>query len=134
VLPQGAQGKNSRDPGEVRKMKVLVCGGRDYADRENLETQMDALCLAYPITKIVHGGARGADTLAGEWAKKRKLKVFYYQANWELYGKSAGRIRNLLMLEKEHPTLVVAFPGGPGTRHMIKSARKKGVEVLEMPK
>jgi UDP-N-acetylmuramoylalanine-D-glutamate ligase len=36
------------------------------------------------------------------------------------------------MLDKEHPDLVVAFPGGRGTTDMISRAKKAGVKVMEI--
>ena len=41
-------------------MRVLVCGGRDYEDRETLERVLDTI----PITTLIVGDARGADSLA----------------------------------------------------------------------
>ncbi len=35
------------------------------------------------------------------------------------------------MLRDGRPELVVAFPGGKGTAHMVKLARAAGVTVLE---
>ena len=80
---------------------------------------------------VVHGGARGADTLAGLVAKRLKLGVEVYQADWKTYGKAAGAIRNQQMLESGVDA-VLAFPGGKGTADMVRRARKVGVEVLEV--
>jgi cysteine synthase len=83
-------------------------------------------------TCVIHGAASGADTLADEWAKGKGIYVSAYPANWKLYGKSAGPIRNQQMMDTEHPDLVVAFSGGRGTAHMSRIARKAGVTVLEI--
>lgn len=39
---------------------------------------------------------------------------------------------NRAMLELR-PDLVVAFPGGTGTAHMVSLAKKFGIEVVEVP-
>ena len=53
-------------------MRVLACGGRDFADRKFLEEVLDDLnARRGPFEVLIHGGARGADTLAGLWAKRR---------------------------------------------------------------
>ena len=131
-------------------MKVLVCGGRSYRDRVYAFSVLDRLHAKYGFTCVVHGGAGavveetasqpeytiGADLLAGEWAKARGLEVRAYpvtQAEWDQYGLSAGPRRNGLMLEKESPELVVAFPGGRGTRNMTNKARWAHVKVVEVP-
>jgi len=47
---------------------VVVCGGRDYDNRERLfgvlDKALQAATLAGRTFTLVHGGARGADALA----------------------------------------------------------------------
>ena len=43
---------------------------------------------------MVCGVANGADKLGEKWAIKNSIPVKYFAARWELYGKSAGYIRN----------------------------------------
>lgn len=112
-------------------MRVLVCGGRDYANQQQLETVLDSLDSDY-YTTLIHGAARGADTLAAMWAASRFMEVKPFPADWDKYGRSAGAIRNQRMLDEGKPDLVVAFPGGAGTALMVKLARKAGVEVLQV--
>lgn len=76
--------------------------------------------------------ARGADSLAVQWARGYKITVEAYPARWSVYGKKAGYIRNKEMLDEGKPDLVVAFPGGKGTSMMIELARKAGVRVIEI--
>jgi hypothetical protein len=48
-------------------MKLLVCGGRDFEDAETLTRSLDEIDNdRSPITEVIHGAARGADSLAGE--------------------------------------------------------------------
>lgn len=105
-------------------MRVLVCGGRDYTDYTHVKSVLDEL----KPTTVIHGNARGADTLASQYARENKLDEIACPANWDLYGKSAGVIRNGMMLKHE-PDLVVAFPGGPGTAHMVSIATAAGFKV-----
>ena len=110
-------------------MKLLVCGGRDFMDFEYLFAQLDAIHAAAPITLLIHGGAWGADTLAGHWAIMRNVPFKVYEARWKQHGKAAGSIRNQEMLTEGMPNLVVAFEGGAGTRDMIQRAMSAGVKV-----
>ena len=64
-------------------MIALVCGGRSFEDRALLYARLDYYNAALSITKIIHGGARGADTLAGEWAADRGIAVQVFPADWE---------------------------------------------------
>lgn len=113
-------------------MTIIVCGGRDYADRRHVDIVLDEIHLRRGVTKLVHGGARGADTLAEGWAFMRGVPVRRFLPEWTRYGRAAGPRRNAEMLTEEKPSLVVAFPGGSGTADMVRQARAAGVEVVEV--
>ncbi len=112
-------------------MRVIVCGGRDFNDRDYLFAVLDEFHDVWSITTVIHGGARGADALGAEWAQERGLKVRVVRADWARYGKSAGPIRNGVMLCL-NPDAVIAFPGGAGTRNMVTQARSEDVAVLDV--
>ena len=78
---------------------------------------------AKPIALVIHGDARGADTLAKWWATSRGIAQKPYPADWKAHGKAAGMIRNRAMLADGKPGLVVAFLGGVGTGNMVRLAR-----------
>ena len=115
-------------------MRVLVCGGREFEDADDLQASLDAFHEGArgPIELLIHGGARGADSLAGEWAKSRGVTCIVYEANWTSEGRSAGPIRNKRMLDEGMPDMVIAFPGARGTANMMRQARDRGLEVLEV--
>lgn len=117
-------------------MKILVCGGRDFSDRGLMhKTLYDIAGDWSDLPSVIHGGAGGADLMAGEWALDNWLCVEMYEAEWDKYGKSAGPIRNQRMLDEGKPDIVVAFPRangklGTGTSDMIRKAEKAGVRVI----
>lgn len=114
---------------------ILVCGGRDYDDRSALHGALSVLVHVLggrDKVIIIHGAARGADTLAKRWAENNNVRQYGFPAQWDEYGKSAGPIRNREML-KEDPYVVLAFPGGTGTADMVSVAREAGVKVIEVP-
>ena len=121
---------------------VLVCGGRNYKDKDRLTKVMDKfkediaqgseLC-------VVHGAAKGADSLAGEWALMNECITAEFEADWDTHGRSAGPIRNRKMLDfllnnksAGSDIAVVAFPGGKGTDNMCDIAKKANVTVYRM--
>ena len=113
-------------------MKVLVCGGRDFNDGARLREVLDSFHENLgPITCLVHGAANGADSLAGTWAAMKGVLTKAYPADWKKNGRGAGPIRNRQMLDEEHPDIIIAFPGGRGTAHMVNLARSRGFKVLE---
>ena len=116
---------------------MLVCGGRDWYEKDITFGILDRLAGEYDIAVVIHGAASGADTLAGRWARSRGIPVEEYPADWypaRLNGKlhrGAGYARNRQMLREGKPNLVVAMPGGNGTAHMVRTARAAGVRVLD---
>jgi predicted dinucleotide-utilizing enzyme len=114
------------------EFRVLVCGGRDYADKAKVYQTLDGFLSDNPsVLHIIHGAARGADSLASQWAKDRGVTEIAYPADWKAYGKQAGYIRNKQMLDEGKPDLVLAFPGGAGTAMMVRIARAARVKTIE---
>lgn len=113
-------------------MIALITGGRDYRDRRELETILDRLHAEHRFTFLVHGDARGADTLAHRWALSRGVQPVAMDALWDVDGDAAGTKRNQRMFAFAQPDLLVAFPGGRGTANMIRigfEAHKRGHKV-----
>lgn len=110
--------------------RVLVCGGRDYANARVLNAVLRG--LNPPATCIIHGAYTGADDLAARFAKKNHLGEAPFPADWGKHGRAAGPIRNQQMLDEGQPHLVIAFPGGTGTADMVRRAKAAGVPVIEV--
>lgn len=113
-------------------IRILVCGGRRYRDRERVFQVLDSYARVFTIEVVIHGDASGADKLADEWAKARGIEVQPFPANWTKFGRAAGPIRNGSMLRWGNPTHVIAFPGHDGTADMVGKARRAGVPVVEV--
>jgi hypothetical protein len=110
-------------------MRILVCGGRDFNDAAKLNAELDAIHAEHGITELIHGCARGADTLAQLWANSQGIMQWAFPADWNKHGKSAGFIPNSQMLSTGQPDLVVAFPGGKGTAHMVNLTVAAGIRM-----
>lgn len=114
-------------------MKILVCGGREYHDDKKVYEVLDGLHNTRKISFVVHGNARGADSLAGDWADTNSVSQDRYAANWSRYQAYAGPIRNREMVIKHRDIeLIVAFPGDTGTGDMIKVAALAGIRVMQI--
>jgi YspA, cpYpsA-related SLOG family len=125
--------------------RILVCGGRDFANPDAklpAEVAEDIALMAsvlYPIAQsehgaeiiLVHGFAKGADTLAAEMWEGWGCPTEGHRADWRQYGKAAGPIRNQEMLDTGIDE-VIAFPGGKGTADMVRRAEKAGVPVRKI--
>lgn len=110
-------------------MKVLVCGSRSWRLFRPIHDRLAALGNLEPVT-VIHGGAPGADTLAGQAAAQLGLGIKVFHAEWDRYGKRAGVYRNLAMLDAQ-PDLVLGFWDGRsvGTKHTVTEARRRGIPV-----
>ena len=115
-------------------MRIIVCGGREYKDRNTVFSALDTLLPLKDQITILHGAALGADKLAEEWCEAREIHCVPFAADWNKYHRPgrknpAGPIRNREMFNSGCD-LVIAFPGGTGTADMINYAKSKGCEVI----
>ena len=106
----------------MKEFKLIVAGGRDFADYDLLSKVILDLAhgeYADYALSIVSGMARGADTLGYMFAVKHNVVVYQYPADWNKYGKSAGYMRNRDM-GLFADGLLAFWSGSKGTHHMIK--------------
>lgn len=127
------------------KFRVIISGGRDFGlikDRNDPEDVQraeddkrmfrDTMETCVPADAlIIEGGATGADALAKAWAIHNGVEYLTFYAMWNVHGKAAGPRRNQRALDEGKPDLVIAFPGGAGTAHMVKIAKAAGIPVIE---
>ena len=112
-------------------MRVLVCGGRDFDDVAFVHEKLTELHNSHGhFQAVIHGDAKGVDSIAAEWAVLHGITELPNPANWDKYGARAGPIRNTKMLKMHRPDLVVVFPGGNGTKDMHRKATKAGYTVI----
>jgi hypothetical protein len=120
--------------------RVIVTGSREYGDyarvREELgvvlATRIAGTGMAYPPIVVVHGAARGADTLAGKVAREFGMTVEEHPADWAGYGKQAGYIRNAEMVSLGAHLALAFFKQGAGNRgtdHCARLAESAGIPV-----
>lgn len=111
-------------------MRVLVCGSRSFRSRDLVHHVMSGLDLVKGST-IVHGGARGADELAGEWAKTKGFTVEVHVPDWIRYGAKAGLRRNTEMLDSGVKKVVAFWDSvSRGTFDTISKAKLRELDVL----
>lgn len=127
--------------------RLLICGGRNFGitsqQQAFIKQTLDKLCwdnkwILEPDEYgnylndvfVIAGKAKGVDTVAIDWAISNWCGFVEYPAQWDLYGKRAGYLRNQQMLDEGKPDYVIAFPGGKGTAMMIRIAEKAGVPVF----
>jgi len=109
---------------------VVMTGSREW---ELADPVKEAVSSLNKEVIVLHGGARGLDTLAHNFCLELGLKVIPIFADWYKYGKTAGVIRNTTLIEF-NPILVIGFlidniPCN-GTQDCLAKARLKNIPTL----
>jgi hypothetical protein len=119
-------------------MKLIIAGSRSIQDYNITRKAFDKLIRENPsifITEIVSGMARGPDSHALAIAKENNIPVKKFPADWNLYGKRAGYVRNAEMANYADGLLAVYDGHSKGTKMMIELMNKitKSVFVYNAP-
>lgn len=83
----------------------------------------------FTITKIISGGAGGVDTLAEVYAKNHGIEFEEFPANWKMYGKRAGLLRNKEMAAVAEAAIVVWNGKSTGTKDYVSHLGDKPVHL-----
>ena len=75
VQPEMASGCKHWSAADRPPLRVLVCGGLELDDQHAVFHALDLVLTRYRVTALIHGAARGADTLADQWAVVVDAKV-----------------------------------------------------------
>lgn len=114
---------------------VIVTGSRNLEDGERVFRALEDLWATSEGDFVVrHGGCpTGADYFASVWCGLQtygEVIESVFTANWGLYGKQAGPIRNLEMAQAG-ADLCLAFPLGEsrGTWNCVSECKKARIPV-----
>ena len=111
------------------KERLAIVGSRTFSDYALLKKTLDEY---KNISKIISGGARGADKLGEKWAKENNIETLIFLPDWNKYGRAAGVIRNRDIVSNSDT--VIAFQDGKstGTLSSINLAKKlkKNLKII----
>lgn len=112
-------------------MKIAIVGSREFVDYNRFVILLKAVLPRFVNLKtskfsFVSGGARGVDRMAEQFCEENEYECKVFKANWDLYGKSAGFIRNAEIVRESD--LILAFWDGysRGTLDTIQKATQTG--------
>lgn len=114
-------------------MRVIIAGDREYDRYEEASEWMDVVDETFPLTGVISGGARGADTMGEQWAKEVGHSLEIFPAKWDEHGKAAGPIRNAEMAKAGDLLLAFLAPGSKGTRNMVETMIKAEKLCIVVP-
>lgn len=102
---------------------MIVAGTRSFTDKEFVRNAIAGSGLA--ITEIVHGGAKGVDSIAHDLAEGIvPIKVF--PVDRAKHGRAAGPIRNREMADYADALIAIWNGTSRGTLDMIRAMDSKG--------
>ena len=104
---------------------LAVIGSRGFNDYEQLRTVWDS----EKPSKIVSGGAKGADNLAAQYARENSIELQEFLPDYKRHGRGAPLVRNKLIVDASD--MVIAFWDGKsrGTKYTMDYAEKQGKAV-----
>ena len=111
-------------------MRVIIAGSREIDDYDLLCRVIES--SGFNITEIVSGGCRGPDKLGERWAREHNIPIKRFLAQWKKYGKRAGPIRNIEMVEyvgNDGGAIFLWDGKSRGTKHCIESAEDNGLRI-----
>ena len=110
-------------------MRLAVVGSRNFTDYNTAKVILDELQKDVGFTRIVSGGANGADSLAEKYALANDIDIDIFVPDWSI-GKQAGFIRNVEIWDNSD--YGVAFWDGKslGTKHSFKLAKKQNKRLF----
>jgi hypothetical protein len=111
-------------------MKVAVIGSRGFNDFGKLKDVLDRI---EGVTHVVSGGAKGADTLAEQWAREKGIEIVIYRPDWAKFGRGAGVIRNRSIVEDCDRCIAFWDGTSKGTKSSIDLCRKLKKDVVVIP-
>lgn len=143
-------------------MKAIICGGRSFNPKKfkekcpNFEQKLIDIFKENNIDEEVCGMAVGADMYGAHFAKKNGINVKEFYAWWRdiipsqdepvsvgldkfgrQYNTLAGINRNKRMgdyVKNNGGGIVIALPGGPGTKHMVEYGASIGLTIYKFNK
>ncbi len=108
-------------------MRTIIAGSRTIRDGALVDKGVKE--CGWQITQVVCGKAHGVDTLGETWATTHNIPVAPYPAQWSVYGRRAGYVRNAEMAENADALILVWDGESKGSAMMLALARKKGLRI-----
>ena len=113
-------------------MRIAIIGSRGFSSYKLLSEVLEK--YESNISLVVSGGARGADTVGENWAKRRDIPVKIFKPDWDRYGKSAGYVRNKEIISNCDGCIVFWDGESTGAQHSFKLCKElsKPLKVINV--
>lgn len=107
--------------------RMMITGSRKITDEDYIFECLNSIYKRRKFNLLIHGGARGVDTIAEKWAKKKGIPILKFTPDWSLYGISAAIRRNTVMADQCDFGVAIWDSSSKGTvdaMQKLKSRRK----------
>lgn len=109
--------------------RIGIVGSRGFTDYEFMKQEFLKRYVPENVECIFSGGAKGADSLARKLANDLGIEIVEILPDWDKYGKSAGFIRNKVIVGSSDELLAFWDGVSKGTQHSINLANQRGIPV-----
>lgn len=112
---------------DKNNIKAAIVGSRSFTDYQALKKFIANICQEnnLRIHTIISGGAKGADTLAEQYADEMGYAKTILPAEWAKYGRAAGHKRNIDIITLCDICFAFWDTKSPGTQHAITLCQKQ---------
>lgn len=106
-------------------MNLAIIGSRDFEDYESAKRTFLYFFKNKKITKIISGGARGADKIGAKLAAEFNIELVEHIPDWDGLGKVAGFVRNKKIIDDCDVVLAFFDGSSHGTQDSLDYAKEK---------
>ena len=117
-------------------MKLIIAGSR-HLNRNDIWGAIEFFTIKEAIDEgqieeVICGGARGVDQIGKLWAEDQGITVTMFPAQWVLFGKKAGHLRNREMAKYADRLLLIWDGISKGSANMKAEMIKLDKPIYEI--
>jgi hypothetical protein len=109
-------------------VKTIIAGSRSITDIAQVQRAITG--SGFYITEVVSGKARGVDSLGEMEARRRRIPVKFFPADWSK-GPCAGPMRNRQMADYAEALILIWDGKSKGSANMLQEAKKRGLGIFQ---
>lgn len=114
-------------------IRIGVSGSRTIQNKDFVFQQLDyylSRLIKYNECIIIHGGAKGFDSICEKYAQKREIKTEIYLPEYDKYPpKIAPILRNQTIVDNSDYFIAIQQDNSKGTQDAINKAIKRGLPI-----
>jgi len=111
-------------------MKVSITGSRGFNDYLVFCKHINNFKKDNSIKFIISGGAKGVDSLASKYSLENYIGLKEILPNWNKYGKRAGILRNIEIIENSDFNIIFWDGESKGTKFNIDYCTKNNKDYI----